>query len=294
MVRKRKSTAYKCKGTISSLSGPSNICKRKGKSCHSSKTGQYINSLLYKQNGGTKSKDLNMIMKKIWDWCHTRKITLTVEHLPGDLNLIADWHSRNANDSSDWSLDRQVFSQILAQMGPLDVDLFASRLNFKLKKIVSWKPDPKSFAIDAFLLSWTKLKGYAFPPFSLIGRCLAKVKKDRATIPLIAPDWQAQPWYPMLLEMLIQDPVKIPTFPQLLLSPQGEAHPLTQSGSLTLAAWRISGDPCLQQGYQKRLQNCMKRHGDQELGSLTKVPGESGLAGVTNNQLIMFTPLWPI
>ena len=46
--------------------------------------------------------------------------------------------------------------------------------------------------------------------------------------------------------------------------------------TVTLAAWRISGDPCLQQGYQKRLQNCMKELGDQELGSLTKDPRESG------------------
>jgi hypothetical protein len=46
-------------------------------------------------------------------------------------------------------------------IGELEVDIFASRLNYQLKKIVSWKPDPMSLATDAFLLNWTKIKGYA-------------------------------------------------------------------------------------------------------------------------------------
>ena len=37
---------------------------------------------------------------------------------------------------------------------------------------MSWKPDPEAEEEDAFTLNWSQLRGYAFPPFALIGRCL--------------------------------------------------------------------------------------------------------------------------
>ena len=87
-------------------------------------------------------------------------------------------------DSSDWCLNRQIFLKIQKLIGELEIDLFASTLNYQLKKFGSWNPDPMSLATDAFLLNWTTIKGYTFPPFSLIGRCLAKVKKEKSTITL--------------------------------------------------------------------------------------------------------------
>jgi len=51
---------------------------------------------------------------------------------------------------------------------------------------------------------------YAFPPFCLISSCLAKVREERAQIVLVTPIWQAQAWYPLLLQMSIEDPVLIP------------------------------------------------------------------------------------
>ena len=58
--------------------------------------------------------------------------------------------------------------------------------------------------MDAFLLDWKGLKGYAFPPFCLIGRCLVKVRKEGATIVLVAPVWPSQPWYATLLNKLVR------------------------------------------------------------------------------------------
>lgn len=51
--------------------------------------------------------------------------------------------------------------------------MFASRVNAKCKRYVSWKEDPKSFAIDAFTSSWKQNFFYAFPPLSIILRSLA-------------------------------------------------------------------------------------------------------------------------
>ena len=57
----------------------------------------------------------------------------------------------------------------------MDFDLFASRLNKQLPRFASWRPDPEAEVTDVFSLDWTKVTGYAFPPFALLGRCLRKV-----------------------------------------------------------------------------------------------------------------------
>ncbi|CAC5414483.1 unnamed protein product [Mytilus coruscus] len=77
-----------------------------------------------------------------------------------------------------------------------------------------------------------------------------------------------------------KDPIRLPSFPQILRSSTGQFHPLAQSGTFHLAAWKVSGDTQLQQIYQKQLQNYTPKHGDLVPELLTKAPGNDGLAGV--------------
>nr|CAH7712335.1 unnamed protein product [Callosobruchus chinensis] len=72
---------------------------------------------------------------------------------------------------------------------------------------VSWGPDPDSFGVDAFTLDWSDYYFYAFPPFSLINRVVSKIKTDKATGILIAPDWPTLPWYPIFLSLITTDPI---------------------------------------------------------------------------------------
>ncbi|CAF0721139.1 unnamed protein product [Didymodactylos carnosus] len=124
------------------------------------------------------------------------------------------WWVENIKDhnkhSSNSKLDKQIFHSLNKLFGPLETDLFAGRLNTELQKYLSWKPDPYAHAVDAFQLSWKKLKGYAFP---LVAQSLAKIVKEQSTILLVAPTWSSQTYYPLLMQQLIQDPVLIPTFP---------------------------------------------------------------------------------
>jgi len=50
--------------------------------------------------------------------------------------------------------------------------------------------------MDAYQLPWDKYSGYAFP---LIGRCLWKVREERAPLVLIDPVWKSHPQYPSCL-----------------------------------------------------------------------------------------------
>ena len=60
------------------------------------------------------------------------------------------------------------------------MDLFASRLNTKLPTFVSWHPEPGAMAVDAFSISWSNLRCYAFTPFSLRTQVLRKIREDKA------------------------------------------------------------------------------------------------------------------
>ena len=88
----------------------------------------------------------------------------------------------------------------------------------------------------------SRLKGYAFPPFIMIGRILEKVRQDKVgQLVLVAPIWKSQVWYPLLLNSLVDIPLLLLNSFDLILNPAGESHPLMQQDRLRLAAWRVSG-----------------------------------------------------
>ena len=88
--------------------------------------------------------------------------------------------------------------------------------------------------------------GFAFPPFSLIGRVTNTVLEENVEAMIlvnVTPTSQTQPWYTLLLRMSIQCPLLLPTLPNLLLNPLGEKYPLVKTSSLRLAAWKITEKP---------------------------------------------------
>ncbi len=187
--------------------------------------------------GGTKSRNLTHIAKDIASWCESRGNVVEAVYLPGKLNIVADRESRALNDSSDWMLSPPIFQKI-NKLWPTEIDLFANAWNAQLSAFVSWKPQPGALALDAFSLNWRGRSGYVFPPFSIIPRCLAKIRREEATIILICPVWTSQPWFPLLLELACDVPRILPPGRHLLSSPSGESHPLADF-PLILAAWRL-------------------------------------------------------
>ena len=245
--------------------------------------------------GGTRSPALLSIAQELWEYALNKQITLTAEYLPGELNPEADWESRHFRDSSNWKLNPTVFQALDHLWGPLTIDLFADRMNTQLQSYISWFPDPFAHGTDAFQIPWTNLRGYSFPPFSMICRCLAKIRKDQATIVLITPTWHTQAWYPVLLEMSCIQPILLPPLSNLLLSPNLQPHPLVLQGHLSLAAWMVTGKTCLQTEFQSKLPNfSAPTLGEQARQELTTAPGNSGVAGVVRGKLIHFAPLWPL
>jgi len=97
-------------------------------------------------------------------------------------------------------------------------------------------------------LDWSLIKGYAFPPFSLIAPVLKKVSQDKADVVLLAPVWQAQPWWPAILNPVMipnsKHPLRDPVFPLRI-------HPMYPRRHL--AIFQLSGNSTKQKGFQRTL-----------------------------------------
>ena len=91
---------------------------------------------------------------------------MSAAHIPGILNVNADRESRFHLDSSDWKLCPAVFQALQNRWGPVDIDLFASRLTNQLPRFVSWKPDPYQKQWMPSPSSGTRSRVMPFPRFA--------------------------------------------------------------------------------------------------------------------------------
>lgn len=171
-----------------------------------------------------------------------------------ELNIEADKESRSDTYSSDWKLDQVVFGKI-QDIWHTEIDLFGSLCNAQLPKFVSWRPQPGSPAVNAFSVNWGGIYGilcYAFPPFTLITKCLEKIRRELANTVMVCPVWPAQPWFPILLELTCDIPLLLHPSSTLLVSPKGEPHPLLKTGALQLAVCMLFGDSSAGRGFRNR------------------------------------------
>ena len=239
------------------------------------------------RKGGTRSQRLCHLAQEIWEWALSRSLVLVAVHVPGKSNTVADHQSRHfQRTSSDWMLNPALFRELETLLGPFKVDLFAARHNAQLKSYCSWSHDPWAIATDAFSMPALWENAYAFPPFHLVGRCLRLVREFRVRrILLVAPAWARQPWYSLLLTMLVSSPILLESA-HVLLGPEGELHPVHQR--LHMVAWPISGHPSDCVAFRTELRSCGVKRGGLQRQSPTTVPGANGNAGVVRGQWIPF------
>ena len=228
----------------------------------------------------------------MWEWCKLRDIYISAQHISGKANNQADTLSREISRNLEWSLNDEVFHEVISQTFIPEIDLFASRHNAKTAKFISCHPQPGSVTVDAFSLSWRNMNCYAFPPISLLPRDLAKIRNDKAVVLLIAPVWPTQSWYPLLLQLSTVQPILLPRLDNLLSLPHNPEHH-TLRHKLDLAAWTLSGKLCQTRNFQSKQLTSSVHRGQQVLRNNTRECGTNGLAGVVSGKLIYFKPLSP-
>ena len=230
-------------------------------------------------SGGTKSAKLTDIAMRLTSFCEAQRIDVVAVHLAGIKNKVADRESRAVADASDYQLN-PIVGQDIFRVWPCTVDLFSSSWNAQLPKFVTWRPQPGAMAVNAFSLCWGSIDGFISPPFSVILRCLEKVRRDSANVVLVCPAWTTQPWFPVLLEMACDTPYLLPQLPDILVSPMKEPHPLIQANAINLVAWRLSGIVSKCKAFRDRWSNCYWPVIDQTQRQLMDRRGIAGAIGV--------------
>ncbi len=242
-------------------------------------------AIAYVNHMGGRQVELDTLARKIWTWCLQRGMWISATHLPGTENVDADFESRHFNDRTEWSLNENIFTKIVKLFGAPDIDLFASRLNNKCDRYVSWHRDPHAEYVDAFSKSWHGIYSYIFPPFSLLGRCVQKIRQDKAQAVMVVPVWTTQAWFTNLLKLLIQEPVLLPRMDKIVLLPGSDKlHPLRKR--LQLMVVRVSGEHSENKEFHERLQTlCSQPGGLEHINSTIRMSG-GGISFALKGKLI--------
>lgn len=103
-------------------------------------------------------------------------------------NVEADLESRSTHIETEYSSNDTAFEKITSAIGIPEIDLFASKINAKVSRYVSWKRDS-----DSFTITWSNTYFYAFPPFPLVAKVLNKIITEKAEGVVVVPYWEAQP-----------------------------------------------------------------------------------------------------
>ena len=96
-------------------------------------------------------------------------------------NLLADSASWTGS-IADWSLKESVARKVFRRFGTPDIDLMATQLSRKVPRFISWcREDKEAMALDSMSsrVKWNEWDlPYLFPPFSLVGRSLQKIREQ--------------------------------------------------------------------------------------------------------------------
>ena len=238
------------------------------------------------KEGGARSHTLCSLATKILSWCQEEGITLRARFLPGKLNVLADCLSRrNRIVHTEWTLHAGVLSQIFHFWDTPHVDLFATRLNRRLPIFVSPVQDPLALAVDALAMSWEGMFAYAFPPSPILSKVLLKIQRENCLVILIAPCWEAQPWFPRLLSLLVAPPIRLPCRKDLLAQPQSNlTHPKPQI--FRLHAWMCCREVCRRQAFLRSLPPESVQPGELPPMPYTGIGGKYGWIGVSDSRWI--------
>ena len=84
----------------------------------------YVNSM-----GAIRSQTCNNVASRIWDFCTKNQLWVSVAHIPGAINIVADKQSRVLEDGTEWKFNLTFFHKIVQKFGKPNIDLFSTRIN---------------------------------------------------------------------------------------------------------------------------------------------------------------------
>ena len=214
----------------------------------------YIN-----KQGGIKSISCSETAKHIEEFCIHNNTHISVAHILGKHNILADLASRKFQYFAEWVIEPKIFDYVIRQFGRSEIDMFASRLTKQIPIYASWLPDPESSFIDAFTINWNNIFIYVFPLFSIIWRMLQNIHEECKTAIVIALLWTTQSWFTRIMELAISPPIIIPSR-YLKLPGTNAKHTLYPK--LQMLALLISIQFHLQHQFRQMHKQLYQQHGE--------------------------------
>jgi len=124
-------------------------------------------------------------VSELFDFCVAHRIAVRPVWVARELGWqpVADFLSRAAArlNSAEWQLPAWLFTQLKEGSGfePV-IDLFATPTNRQqCEAYVTQHPVQQGVAVDAFARPWDGVRGYAFPPFSQVGKAFRQLAAAR-------------------------------------------------------------------------------------------------------------------
>ena len=116
----------------------------------------------------------------------------------------------------EFMLSRDMFRHIMETLNIFPtLDVFASRETQQLPRYLSWYPDSHSVGRDAMIHPWDPVS-YLFPPIPLIMTSLQKIRTEKIRAVMIIPKWPSAMWWPAVQEMLVEPPMVLPHYTEIL------------------------------------------------------------------------------
>jgi hypothetical protein len=141
--------------------------------------------------------------REIFKLLQTLDIRLSVSHIPGITNVLADAFSR-MEVTGDYALRPDVYLNAIRTLETCPtIDLFAHSGNNKCPRYAALRGRLAGQAeiLDAFSIPWGNEVPYIFPPVQLIQAVLQKIQWERITALVVVPHWPSQPWWGLLRPM---------------------------------------------------------------------------------------------
>lgn len=160
-------------------------------------------------------------MKEIFWYGVQAGIDISAVWIPRELNTLADEISK-FTDTSDWMMNKDIFSALNRKWGPFTTDLFGSFTNHLLPRYYSRYHTPSCAGVNAFAYDWgAHNPSWCNPPFGLISRVIKHAIRCKARICLIIPVWPRSWWHLLApgpqFHPAVQDCVVLPHAKDLFL-----------------------------------------------------------------------------
>ena len=189
---------------------------------------------------GGSSVQLDIVARTIHIEALEANITLSAKYLAGTLNWRAD-HLSRVRSTYEWRLHPNLFKMLDRVWGPHHIDRSASITSTQLPVYNSLYWDPQTSGVDA--LAQTNrgtMNNFVNAPFALIPKILNIIREQKAVATLIAPKWVGQPWFQQLMDLLIEQPIKLPFSERSIIALGPQKEPF-KNRTWNIYAWRISG-----------------------------------------------------